>query len=129
MSIELVNVSDIRIGNSGRPTGEKYSKYKTVLKKHIPWFKENIEESKDGYIRTKIEDIAKEMEMSSKHDVSIFLGVRYILFNHGIWVEKGQTKAGEGILKMRFKLPGDKLPVKEDRKDKDLKDKDLKKEK
>jgi hypothetical protein len=72
--------------------------------------KESIEEK--GTIRVKNEDIKKEMgsEFAKKHGTSIYWGLKYVLFQEGIWVTTGKHNDGSDVLVMRSTVPEDKLP-------------------
>lgn len=88
----------------------KYSKYSDVLGKHIEWMIENIENSKDGNIRIRANDLIKEMGRNfvGIHYTSIFIGLRYSLFNEGIIIDIGKHIDGDDIFTMRFANSEDK---------------------
>lgn len=112
MSIQLVEPDAMRTGRGGgkRGKGEKYAKYKVAIQKIAPFLKENIE--KKETIRVKTDDLKKEMggEFATKHATSVYWGLKYTLFNEGIWVTTGKHTDGSDVLVMRSALPDDKLP-------------------
>lgn len=110
MPIELIGIEEV-VGRI-RTKKEKYGKYVDHLKKHIEWIKENVRESKDGHIRMKVKDLAKEMgpEFVERDERSIYNGVRYVLFNEGIVVDFGAHKDGNKLLIMRLATDADQLP-------------------
>lgn len=113
IDIPLVEVEDVKTGRGGgrRGTGQKYAKYADALSPLIEFFDKAIAASKDGTIRMKNADLARQMGMS-KHETSIYWGVKFQLFQKGIFVTTGQTKVGEEpILIMRKKKEGDVLPA------------------
>ena len=112
MEIELVGKEEV-IGRRGRTKGEKYGKYAEAIKRHIEWINEKIKDSKDGYIRMKVKDIAKEMgtEFVGKDDRSISTALKYVLFHEGIYVDLGTHKDGDKLLAMRLATDVDKLPA------------------
>jgi hypothetical protein len=111
MPIELVDAEEVT-GRRGRTKGEKYGKYVEAIHKHIEWIKEKIKDSKDGTIRMKVNDIAKEMgpDFVGKDERSTYNGLKYVLFNEGIFVELGTHKDGDKLLIMRFAINSDRLP-------------------
>ena len=115
MSIPLIDADEVRTGRGGvRVKGVRYGKYATAIGPYVGQLKELIEESKDGHIRVKIKDIAKQMGSSFEklHPTSIYWGLKSTLFQSdiGIWVNTGKHKDGDGILVMRLATPEDKLP-------------------
>lgn len=112
MSIQLVEPDAMRTGRGGgkRGKGEKYAKYKVAIQKIAPFLKENIE--KKETIRVKTDDLKKEMggEFATKHATSVYWGLKYTLFNEGIWVTTGKHTDGSDVLVMREATPDDKLP-------------------
>lgn len=112
MAIELVSVDQIRSGRGGKSKGEKYGKYAIAIQKNIPWIKEQIKKSKDGFIRVKNEDIRKEMggEFVKKNETSVYWGLKYVLFQEGVVVESGTKDTGEKLLIMRLADNEDRLP-------------------
>lgn len=112
MEIKLFEPEDMKTGRGGgkRGSGERYIKYKNAIQPHVAFLKESITGSKDGSIRVRVEDLAKSMGMTGKHETSIYWGLKYVLFGEGIVVTTGQTKDNEPVLIMREKTEGDKLP-------------------
>lgn len=88
---------------------EKIAKYVDAVKPHIESFKTGIEEARDGVIRIRVEDLAKAIGMTEKHLTSIYWDLKYTLFQEGIVVTTGRTRADEPILAMRKKMKGDTL--------------------
>lgn len=113
MAIPLVEAEEVRTGRGGGKTkGEKYGKYAVAVTKSVPWIKEQISGSKDGTIRIKAADLAKEMggDFAKKNPTSIYWGLKYVLFNEGIVVDTGTHKSGDKLLLMRLGTEEDKLP-------------------
>lgn len=119
MTIELVEVEDVKTGRGGgkRGKGEKYSKYVAAFAGHVEWIKEQISESRDSYVRIKTIDLAKSIGLQLKNDkgpglhpTSLYWGIKYAAFHKGLVVTTGQTKANEPILAFRLKTDADKLP-------------------
>lgn len=113
MAIPLVEAEEVRTGRGGGKTkGEKYGKYAIAVQKSVPWIKEQIVESKDGIIRIRATDLAKEMgpDFAKKNPTSIYWGLKYVLFNEGIVVDTGTHKTGDKLLLMRLGTEEDKLP-------------------
>lgn len=113
MEIKLFEPEDMKTGRGGgkRGTGDKYSKYKSAIGPHLAFLKDGIAQSKDGNVRVKVEDLAKAMGMTGKHETSIYWGLKYTLFAEGLVVTTGQTKANEPVLVIREKKDGDVLPA------------------
>lgn len=113
MAIPLVEAEEVKTGRGGGKTkGEKYGKYAVAIQKSVPWLKEQIGSSKDGTIRVKATDLAKEMggDFAKKNATSIYWGLKYVLFNEGIVVDTGTHKSGDKLLVMRLGTEEDKLP-------------------
>jgi hypothetical protein len=112
MDIKLFEPEDMKTGRGGgkKGSGEKYSKYRSAIAPHVAFLRDGIEGSKDGNVRVKVEDLAKAMGMTGKHETSIYWGLKYVLFGEGLVVTTGQTKANEPVLVIRKKKEGDKLP-------------------
>ena len=113
MSIPLVEAEEVRTGRGGGKTkGEKYGKYAIAIQKNVQWIKDQISGSKDGVIRLKAADMAKEMgpDFAKRNPTSIYWGLKYVLFNEGIVVDTGTHKSGDKLLLMRFGTEEDKLP-------------------
>lgn len=113
ISIPLFDVEDMKTGRGGgkRGTGQKYAKYASAIEPTVGFLKESIAGSKDGSIRVKVADIAKQMGMTGKHETSIYWGLKFSLFQKGIVVTTGQTKDGSPVLVMRERKDGDTLPA------------------
>lgn len=131
MSIPLVESTEVKAHGGhgkGHTKGEKYGKYAIAISPHLPWLKENIDTSKDGYIRIKTTDIAEAMKIPKKSDTAIYWGLKYVLFNEGIVVETATHKDNSQILTMRFATTEDRLPPSLskyiDKEDKDLEEPD-----
>jgi hypothetical protein len=113
MAIPLVEAEEVRTGRGGGKTkGEKYGKYAVAIQKHVEWIKEAVGQSKDGTIRVKAADFAKEMgpDFAKRNPTSIYWGLKYVLFNEGIVVDTGTHKSGDKLLIMRLGTEEDKLP-------------------
>ena len=94
----LVESNDMRRRSISR-TSYTYEYYTTSLKKYIPWMKEQISKSKEGFIRIKRGDLA----IAMKKELTIIMGdkyrdrtfnslydiIRIVLFNEGIFAELG----------------------------------------
>lgn len=94
----LIESNDMRIRRISR-TSYRYEYYKKSLEKYIPWMKEQISKSKEGFIRIKRGDLA----IAMKKELAIIMGDRYrdktfnslydiirvILFDEGIFIELG----------------------------------------
>lgn len=113
MAIPLVEAEEVRTGRGGGKTkGEKYGKYAVAVQKSVSWIRDQIAEAKDGVIRIKAADLAKEMggDFAKKNPTSIYWGLKYVLFNEGIVVDTGTHKSGDKLLLMRLGTEEDKLP-------------------
>lgn len=113
ISIPLFDVEDMKTGRGGgkRGTGVKYAKYGAAIESSLNFFRNAIGESKDGSIRVRVEDVAKQMGMTGRHETSIYWGLKYTLFQKGLVVTTGQTKTGDPVLVIREKKEGDILPA------------------
>lgn len=112
----LVESNDMRMRNVSRTSSYEY--YTTSLEKYIPWMKEQISKSKEGFIRIKRGDLA----IAMKKELKIIMGniyrdrtfnslygiIRVVLFDEGIFVELGHYDR-ERIFIMRNKMPNDCL--------------------
>lgn len=113
MGIPLVEADEVRTGRGGGKTkGEKYGKYAVAIQKHVSWIKDQIAGSKDGTIRIRAADMAKEMgpDFAKRNTTSIYWGLKYVLFNEGIVVDTGTHKGGDKLLVMRLATESDVLP-------------------
>ena len=91
----------------------RYSKYSDALGEHIEWIMESIENSKDGYIRVRVNDFTKDLgpNFIGRHYSSMFIGLRYALFNEGIIIDVGKHIDGDDIFTMRFANNEDKPSI------------------
>lgn len=94
-----------------------YNDYEIAFQHEIPDLVDKIK--KGGEIMVKISDIVKELGESfeKKADVSIYTGIRHILYNHGVKVSQctfkeidPKTNRGRRGLKMRMFQKGDSIP-------------------
>lgn len=112
--LQIVSIDDITSGRGKkRGAGPKYAKYQAAISKAIPEIKELIANSKDGYFRVKVADIAKEMgsDFPGKNPTSIYWGLKFTLFQEGIVVDMRAHKNGvDKVLMMRTGTKDDKLP-------------------
>ncbi len=128
MPIDLINDQDVRAGRgTGKKNrGKKYKNYRLAIEKILPFLKESLEKSKNGVIRIKIKDIAKEMgdKFENKNSTSLMWGLKFTLFNEGIMVKSGKHNDGSDILIMTHRTENDKLPpsLEEMRKENEKKD-------
>lgn len=113
ISIPLFDAEDMKVGRGGgrRGGGQKYSKYAAAIEGSIGFLKDSIAGSRDGTIRVRVADLAKQMGLTGKHETSIYWGLKYTLFQRGIFVTTGKTKADEPVLIMRIRREGDTLPA------------------
>lgn len=86
----------------------RYARYSDAIKNHLEWIIENLENSKNGHISVRVNDITKEMgpNFSGRNCTLIFPGLRYALFEEGIIIEIGKHM-GDDIFTMRFANNGD----------------------
>lgn len=78
--------------------------YKSAIEKYLSWIIESIKSSKDGIIRMKIKDIAKEMgvDFENKTPIEIYSNLRDTLSYKDIIVDLGIHNDGDELLLMRF---------------------------
>lgn len=97
---------------------DMFKMYDAGIHRFIPDILEKIEKSKDHKIRIRIADISRQMgeKFVNKKPETLYAGLRYVLFNHGIVVEMGSLKEIDPkthdnvkVLTMRMKNPDDKL--------------------
>lgn len=113
MAIPLVESEDVRTGRGGvgkRGSGEKYTKYKSGLGPQVPWIKDQIGKNPDHAIRIKNRDILGLVSGVGKHSTSIYWGVKYTLYQYGLWVTSGKHKDGDDVLVIRYATQDDVLP-------------------
>lgn len=113
MTIPLIEANEIITGRGGKKKGYgiKYAKYKNAIVPHVEFLKDEVAKSKDGNIRILVTDLAKILNMTGKHETSIYWGLKYTLFSEGLVVTTGQTKNNEPVLIMREKKYDDVLPA------------------
>lgn len=113
MTIPLIAANEVITGRGGgkKKSGERYSKYKNAIAPHIEFLQDEVAKSKDGSIRVLATDLAKTLNMTGKHETSIYWGLKYVLFAEGLVVTTGQTKSNEPVLIIREKKEGDVLPT------------------
>lgn len=88
----------------------KDANYIDAVKPIVESLKPSIQISLSGKIHVKAEDVAKAMEMTKEHFMSIFQDIRYTLFQEGIVVRTGKLKdTDELVLIMREKMEDDTL--------------------
>lgn len=106
--IPIVKAEDV-MTRRGRGGIEK--KYTMAVEKHLDWIKKSIESSKDGTIRMKTMDFAKELgpEFTNRNPAVIQRNLKGILFDKDIIIESGTHKDGDKLLIMRFATKIDKL--------------------
>ncbi len=112
MALQAIDIGDVKSGRAGRTKGEKYGKYATTVPRILPDIEALIDASKDGKVRLKNIDVAKEMgaDFAKKNPTSIYWGLKFVLFSHGIYVDTGTHTSGEKLLVMRRATAEDKLP-------------------
>lgn len=126
VGLQLVDVDDVKTGRGGRSGGGKkggkstYSAYGKAIESYIPFLMESIAKSKDGVIRVKTSEIAKQMDngrmgnFSKKNPTTIYWGLKYSLYgvgkDKGIVVMTGKHNDGSPVLVMREREKGDVLP-------------------
>jgi len=87
----------------------QYHDYRNAIAPHIDFLREGIAAAKDGNIRIRVTDIAKAMEMTGKHETSIYWGLKYALFAEGLVVTAGLSTDNEPVLIMRERRGDDVL--------------------
>lgn len=116
MSIEnlkLVDAKDVRTSRSSgglKSKDKTYTKYEVALKKVIPLLRREFEENE--IIRVKTKDILRAMggDFVMRQPTALLLGIRYVMFKEGIFLNMGMHKNGDDIYIMRKVVIGDKLP-------------------
>lgn len=113
MTIPLIAANEVITGRGSgkKKSGERYSKYKNAIAPHVEFLKDEVAKSKDGNIRVLVTDLAKTLNMTGKHETSIYWGLKYVLFAEGLVVTTGQTKSNEPVLIIRERKEGDVLPT------------------
>lgn len=113
MTIPLIAANEVTTGRGrGRKgSGERYLKYKNAIAPHVEFLQDEVAKSKDGNIRVLATDLAKTLNMTGKHETSIYWGLKYVLFAEGLVVTTGQTKNNESVLIIRERKEGDVLPT------------------
>ena len=113
MTIPLIEANEMITGRGGgkKKSGERYSKYKNAIAPHVEFLKDEVAKSKDGNIRVLATDLAKTLNMTGKHETSIYWGLKYVLFAEGLVVTTGQTKSNDAVLIIRERKEGDVLPT------------------
>jgi hypothetical protein len=90
---------------------EDMKTYFQAIDRIVPSLKESIANSKDGTIRVRTVDIARELGMT-KNPASIYWDVKFVLYLKGIVVNTGKTVRNEPVLIMKEKVEGqDFLPA------------------
>lgn len=112
MSLIAIDITEVKSGRAGRTKGEKYGKYAATVPRILPDIEALIDASKDGKVRLKNSDVAREMgaDYAKKNSTSIYWGLKFVLFSHGIYVDTGTHTSGEKLLVMRRATKEDKLP-------------------
>ena len=102
-------VSSKKKGSRTKTT--KYGKYIDQLVPLIESIRERIESSEDGRAIIKSEELAQNMGMGGKHSTTIYWGVKYAMWQHGIAVDSGTHADGKNkLLIFREPAEGEKLP-------------------
>lgn len=111
-SIIFLDPNEVSSKKKGRRTKTtKYGKYIDQLAPLIESIRERIELSNDGRAIIKSEELARNMGMSGKHDTTIYWGVKYAMWQHGIAVDSGTHADGKSkLLIFREPAEGEKLP-------------------
>lgn len=115
-NIVLIPEEDV-IKTRNTMASKAYHDYEVAFQHEIPELLDLIKNNSE--IMVKISDIAKELGESfeKKSDVSIYTGIRHILFKHGVKVSQCTfkeidpvTNKGRRGLKMRMLQKGDRIP-------------------
>lgn len=88
----------------------KYHKYAFAIQDHMTWIKKSIGESKDGCVRMKVKDLAKELGFETNNEMYIYQALKYVMFNEGVFVKTGTSKVGDKLFVMRLITRTDTLP-------------------
>jgi len=106
------------INTRNRKDSKAYNEYDVAFQHVIPELLDSIKKSHKAIV-VKISDVVRELGngFEKKSTVSIYTGIRHILFKHGVKVEQCTfeeidplTKKGIKGLRMRLLQKGDKLP-------------------
>ena len=115
MSLGEILVSTEDMKDKKDPKIVPFKKYFEAVERTgmIKWIKENIEKRSDKTIVVKVYDIAKEMghDFELSNPMTIYGGLKYVLFQSDIVLGLGFHKEGDRVLIMKEKKPGDKLPL------------------
>lgn len=106
--IPIIKAEDVMTGR--RKDGVE-KKYAMAIEKLLDWIKKSIESSKDGAIRMKTTDFARELgpDFANRSPIVIQRNLKGVLFENDIIVESGTHKDGDKLLIMRFATRIDKL--------------------
>ena len=113
IDIDISTIPGILCRNIHRRKVVKYGKYANAISPHLAWLKNSITNAKDGIVRVKTVDIAKEMgsEFTKKRKMSVYWGLKYTLFKEGIVVDIGiHNTSDDDMLIMRLRQEDDILP-------------------
>ena len=112
MTIPLIPADDVRAGRN-KSKSEKYTKYAAAIAGKLSWIKDQISDSDSGTIYVRSDDMKKELgeDFTKLADSSFYWGIRYVLFQEGIFVEQKTHKKDESkLLLIRLANEADELP-------------------
>lgn len=116
MNIPIQDVTALRPGaGCGQTKHQKYGAYLDILKERtdvVPYLLKNIDENPKGEILVKAVDIAQELGpyFEKLGETAIGWGLKFALFNHGIFVSTTKSKeinpdTGQGYMLLRLRRP------------------------
>lgn len=110
MTISLIDVGEVRVGRGGGNGKGKYAAYKKALVDIVPIFKAGIKEKKE--VAVGLYELAKEMgpNFEKLKESSLKWGIKYALFDEGIWTRSGTDKNNSILLVLRTATEKDVLP-------------------
>lgn len=111
----LVGENEIKLKHRLPRITDIYNSYVQSLSNYISWMKEQINKSKDGYIRIRREDLARAIQKElmtaghpSKNFRNLYKMIRVVLFNEGLFVNLS-CYGGEHIFIIRNRTENDYL--------------------
>lgn len=117
--MELIEKSEVIYVGTPKHRKEKFVEYAKAIEPYIKLFKEDIEEDRKrednitgiGSKRIGTQNMAKMLGtyFENNHYKSIYNGIRYVLWKHGIAVEVHTSGTGNRYFLMRKRQESDKL--------------------
>ena len=108
MALEFIDPEEVQGKKGTRKKGERYGAYTKGIAEHVDDIIDQINNTGKAVVSTK--QIAQLIGKPKNDDKSIYWGMKYVMWKHGVAVDSGTGANDTNVLIFRKPAEGEELP-------------------